>query len=475
MSDPFHSVDQNSCRGEAARNHVPPALTDRLCVDILARINAGILTAGERLPSVRAFSAQQGVSHDTVLRAYDRLVAQGRVQAIRGSGYFVLEPRPTAADTLPPEPCDALDPMRLIHSDLPLDRQPGSGILRHDAVARTEVDRALRSVSGTGPKTGGGYGDPLGYLPLRRHLLGELRRGGIDCPTEAIVTTPGAAAGISLVVRSLLRAGSMALVEDPCSFIHAHALMAQGADIRRVPRLADGPDIDVLREVCERHRPKLFVLSSLLHNPTGTSIAMHKAQKLIEIAAEFDMVLVDDCSYADLLPRNVDQPAVPLILLDRLRQVIHVGGFSRTVSPAIGPGYVIGGEAHMRYVRVYRPVTCLGNMILAERTVYRLLSEGSYRRRCMRIQADLARGTIELRRQMASIGLTLPPIQPGLFLWLSLGHGVDASTVAGRMVLRQFLTAPATHFTPAPDMQSYMRFNVTTTIPDAIVSLSTCL
>ncbi|WP_342659061.1 PLP-dependent aminotransferase family protein (plasmid) [Sphingomonas sp. NY01] len=457
------------------RNNDARRLTDRLHDDILGRIMAGVLSVGERLPSVRTLSAQQGVSRDTVLRVYDRLVAEGRAQAVRGAGYFVLGQPTPAMDALPIDPRDPLDAMRLVHSDYPLDHQPGSGILRQDAATRAEVTRVLRSVSGGGPGMDGIYGDPLGYLPLRQHLGDGLRHGGVDCPTDAVVTTPGAVAGIGLAVRSMLRAGSVALIEDPCSFMHMHALMAQGAEIRRVPRLADGPDIDMLRELCERYRPKLYVLSSVLHNPTGSTIALHKAQKLVEIAAEFEMVLIDDCSYVDLLPRTVDRPVVPLILLDRLRWVIHVGGFSRTVSPVSGPGYLIAGEAHMRYIRAYRPVTGLGNMILAERTVYRLLSEGLYRRRCSRIQASLVDQRTGLRQRMAAVGFTLPENQAGLFLWLSLGDGVDANAVAERMMARRFLTAPAKHFTIAPDRQSYMRFNVTTTTDDAVALLSNCL
>ncbi len=475
MTEPFHSTGPDSCLNGLLRNNTTMTLSDRLYRDVAGMIIDGSFAVGQRLPSVRDMAQRRSVSRDTVLRAYDRLVSSGRAHVVRGSGYFVAE------RVSPPSPIVSIDerhpqdPTRLLHSDFSLDHQPGSGILRHGAAAQVEVARVLRSVVASGFGLDSGYGDPLGYLPLRQQFQSGLRQGGVDCAIDNIVTVPGATAGISLAVRALLRAGSVALVEDPCSFIHMNTLMAQGAEIRRVPRLVDGPDMDVLRELCERYRPKLFVLSSLLHNPTGTTITLHKAQTLIEMAAEFGMVLIDDCSYADLLPRTENQSMVPLILLDRLRWVIHITGFSRTVSPAIGSGYVVAGEAHMRYIRAYRPVAGLGNMIVAERSVYRLLNEGSYRRRCERIRASLACQMVALRQHIASIGLPLPSSRPGMFLWLPLGENVEAAAVGTRMSVRGFLTAPAKHFTPLQNAQSYMRFNVTTTSGDAVTALSACL
>ncbi|MDQ1231177.1 DNA-binding transcriptional MocR family regulator [Sphingomonas sp. SORGH_AS 879] len=186
-------------------------------------------------------------------------------------------------------------------------------------------------------------------------------------------------------------------------------LLAQGAEIYRIPREADGPNLEVPRLMCERHRSTMFLLSSMLQNSTGTSISLHKARKLVEIAAEFDIRLVDDASYADLAPVTAGRPAVPLILLDQLEHVIHIGGFSQTLSPEIGVGYIVAGERFMGLLRVFRLAQGLANMLIPERVVYRFLHDGLYRRRCERIRSG--RGCLSKGR---------PSIAANIAVWIAI-------------------------------------------------------
>lgn len=221
------------------------------------------------------------------------------------------------------------------------------------------------------------------------------------------MTVPGCVAGLTLVIRAFIRPRAFALVEDPASFIHTSVLLAQRAEIMRVPREADGPDLDVLRLLCERYRPAMFLLTSVLHNPTGSSISLHKARKLIEIAAEFDMMLVDDASYADLSPSSGGRPVVPLAVLDQLDHVIHVGGSSHVLAPEVGAGFIVANEARMKLLRLFRPVQGLGNMLTQERVLYRFLSDGLYRRRCERIRTALAQRATTLRHALAAASCTV--------------------------------------------------------------------
>lgn len=415
-------------------------------------------------------AAAEGVSRDTVQRAYDKLVAGGHVHARQGAGFYVALPVPRVTDSHSPAPAD-LGSFQLIHSQHPLDRSPGSGVLRHEDGAKQEANRVLRAVVATSHGSSG-YGDPEGYLPLREELSGKLRIEGVDVPATSMMTVPGCVAGLCIVVRTMVRPGRTVLVEDPSSYVHLTALLSQGADIRYVPREADGPDLDVLRLLCERYRPVMFVLSSVLQNPTGSSIALHKARKLIELATEFEMTLVDDASYADLRPAVGGRPVVPLIALDPSDRVIHIGGTSNILSPELGVGYIVAGPGLMRSLRLFRPVHGLGNMLIQERVLYRFLHEGLYRRRCERIRAQLAQGAIAVRRSLADAGIAASPTSGGMFMWVDLGKGLDSLDVAKRMLAKGYLTAPAKHFCPPNMKSSLMRFNVTTTIPSALQALS---
>ncbi len=449
---------------------------DVLYRDIADAIGSGVMMPGQRLDSVRTAALARGVSRETVLRAYDKLIAGGLVYAVRGSGFYVGSPAVAIKPAKPPrEPSTTLDSTLLIHSDHAVDFRPGGGTLRQDPVAQAELARVVRGVIASGSGLDDGYGDPLGYAPLRQKLQERLTIAGVATPIDNVMTTPGALAAVNLAVRSILRPGDVAMVEDPCSFMHVSALLAQGADILHVPRTPDGPDLKVVAELCKRHRPKLFLLSSLLQNPTGTSISLHVAQRLVEIAAEHDVVLVDDCSYADLVSPSATAATAPLVTLDRLRCVVHVGSFTRLLGAAVGPGFIVGGEKSMRYIRLYRLASGVGNTIISERALYRMLNEGLYRRRCDRIRSDLAAHRVALRRRFHAIGL--PPSREigGMFIWQDLGACIDAGEVARRMLSNGYLTAPAVHFSSSAEWRSHMRFNVTSTTQAACEALEKCL
>lgn len=446
---------------------------ERIVRAVARRINDGELIADQRLPSIRAMAAQHGVSRDTVQRGYDKLIAGGHIYARRGAGFYVAAPPVAPFREAVPRPTVNLEPFQLIHSSLPPERCPGSGVPLHDNGSIDELHRVVRGVASSGYRLGS-YGDPAGYLPLRQELQNKLQIDGVDAPLSSIMTVPGCVAGLSLIIRAFIRHRSMVLIEDPASFIHTSVLLAQGAEIIRVPRAADGPDLDVLRLLCERYRPAMFIMTSVLQNPTGSSISLHKARKLLEIAAEFEMTVVDDASYADLAAPG-GRSGVPLIVLDQLEHVIHVGGSSHVLAPEVGPGYIVANEARMGMLRLFRPVQGLSNMLLQERVLYRFLSDGSYRRRCERIRTGLARHATSVRHALAAISCTVAPTSGGMFLWADLGTLKDGTDIAKGMLQQGFLTAPGSHFFAPKRDNTHMRFNVTTTTADAISALATCM
>ncbi len=467
MTDLSYSADQDTSKPSDDNPKFGGGRAVLVLRAVQDRIANGTLVADQRLPSIRAMAAELNVSRDTVQRAYDRLVSSGQIYARRGSGFYVSPPR-----TLPsPSSGNALQidlgAFQLIHSSHPANRSPGSGALFHKPSEIEELNRVLKGVTAGGLRSSG-YGDAAGYLPLREQLRAKVAADGIDVPVESIITTPGCVAGLGVVIRSLVRPGGTVLIEDPASFAHVASLLAQGANILRVPRLSDGPDIDVLRTLCERHRPVVFLVSSLIQNPTGRCISLHKARQLIEIAAEFDLTLIDDAFNADLLPLGSSRGLAPLMLLDNLDRVIHIGGSSRILGPQIGAGYIIAGERYIDMLRRFRLTHCLGSMQIQERVFFRFLDEGLFRRRCERIRAQLTEGAGALRQHFNAMGVEVTTPVGGPHLWVDCGERADSSAIAKLMSARGFLTAPGSYFRPPRMISSEFRFNVTSTSEESL-------
>jgi DNA-binding transcriptional MocR family regulator len=429
-----------------------------------ARIEDRIVRLGTRLPSIRRFAAEQRVSRHTVVEAYERLTDLGYVRARRGSGFYV-EPRPEngarAAGAPAAAPIDIAWLLRNLFRDLPHENMPGGGLLPPAWLDGALVSRHARGVTLASGTAWLGYGVPQGYLPLRQQLSLKLAELEIPAEPEQIITTAGVTQAVDLAARHLLRPGDAVLVDDPAWFVVFASLAALGARMIGVPRRAEGPDLEVLGDLLAQHRPKLFVLSSAIHNPTGTSMSAATAHALLRLAQEHDVLIVEDDIYGDLGLPPPARSSVRLAALDRLRRVIYVGGFSKTLAASLRVGYVAAPDRLVQALTDQKLVAGLTSPEFGERVIARVLAAREYPRHCARLRArlDAAREATLARLRALGARAFAEDVQ-GMFLWADLG--VDTHALATRMFDAGYVTAPGSLFSPSQLPSTWMRFNVAT-------------
>lgn len=307
------------------QSHVP--LGDQIVDQLSHRISTGQLVNGLRLPSIRQLASRLGVSAYTIVNAYDRLIALGLVEVRAASGFYVKRQREAVAAT--PSALDsagAVDGLWLARRILqagPGQIAAGSafvpGAWVEDVLSPAFVAKALRTcpASITAP--------PQGLPELREQLAVKLRGAGIPAAADAILVTYGASHAIDLIVRTLTEPGDVVLVEDPVYYLMLDHLREAGVRIVPVPRTPEGPDLEALEAACRQHRPKLFFIQPLLHNPTGWSATPASLHRVLELAERFDFLIAEDDIYADLHP---GQP-VRLAQLAGLQRVIHYSSFTK--------------------------------------------------------------------------------------------------------------------------------------------------
>ncbi len=454
---------------EIARHNPRASLVDQVFVAVAGRVQSRQASAGARLPSVRELADACAISRDTAARAFERLVAHGLVEARRGSGYYV---RAAARRGAPAAARPALfGPaatgvsrwrMLLVKPDAALASRIGSGCLPESWCDDDTLAAALRALARQSSRGLAQYSDPRGYLPLRQQLQVKLHEAGVLTDVDNILVTNGATEALHLVAQTYLRdAGMPVLVERPGPPLLPDRLLSTGLEMHAVPRLADGPDLEVMRDLCEKHRPRVFFVSSVLHNPTCTQMAPHKAFQLLRLAEEFDLTLVEDDSYGDLMPQGKG-PLTRLATLDQLKRVIHVGSFSKTLGPGLRCGFLAADAERMGWLMTYRSVQCIGGSSLSERLLYKVLSGGNYRRHCEHLRNRLAEVRAPVLAELERWGLKVDrPDEGGLYLWTHLGAGVDAMQVAERMLEQGHLLAPGRVFCGGSSrFDEYVRINV---------------
>jgi DNA-binding transcriptional MocR family regulator len=448
------------------------AASDRTLVEQIvawyaARIGEGLIAPGARLPSIRRFAERQRVSRFTVVAAYDRLVARGLVESRRGSGFYVRRPPPAAArreapDRHPARPdFDVAWLLRNLFRQMPADDMPGGGVLPAEWLDDSIVADGLRAVGRPHARSLLGYGEPQGYAPLREHLAARLAEQDVHATVEQIVTTNGATQGIDLIAQHLVRPGDTVFVDEPTWFLLFGRFAAIGARLVGIPRRVDGPDMDRFRALLEVSSPRLFVTSSVLHNPTGTSISAPKAFELLQLAERHDFRIVDDDVYGDLYGGAPAQRGLRLGALDQLRRVIHLGGFSKTLAASLRVGFVACDAALAAELTDRKILAGLTSPELGERIVHRVLSEGRYRRHVQRLRERLARARAATAHRLEALGLDCGAVSTGgMFLWADAG--LDTASIAREMFEHGFLMAPGTLFVPDQRPSTYLRFNVAT-------------
>lgn len=436
------------------------SLVDQAASQLAGLIQNGQLPPGSRLPSIRKLAAQAQVSTATVVAAYDRLTARGLIEARAASGYFVSQRRPPPGrPALPIPQRSELDAIWLMQKLLQRHENVtavGSGFMPEHWLEDMLSARFLAQFARKGKKSYALPGAAEGYPPLRQQLSLKLGMAGVPAAPEQLLLTFGATQAIDLICRGLLSPGDTVAVEEPAYFGLYAQLRAQGMKLVGVPRLENGPDLQVLEEVCITHRPRLFFTQTLLHNPTGGSTDPVTAFRLLELARRHNLMIVEDDVFGDLHPA-----AHPLRLaqVDQLERVILVGSFSKVLSPAIRVGYIAATPALIQLFTEHKILSVFTSSELDERLVYELLSNGSFHKHLERMRSRLSH-----HRAQAVQGLTragLEPVQPDgdLFIWARLPEGVDTRVLVEDALENGFLLTPGDVFFLRHAPEPWLRFN----------------
>jgi len=470
MDDRSDTAPWASTGPEAAGHPAGPAaglsreaaapLAEQLAQRFAERIRQRLLAPGSRLPSVRACAQRHGVSAATVVTAYDRLQAQGLVQARPQRGFFVREPAPGRSPAATPARVPPVDATALIRSMFhggTHGNAPGMGTLPVDWLDPALLQRALRRVAAGDPDAWLRYGDPAGDAGLRAALSRRLADIGLDAGPERLVTTVGATHALDIVARALLQPGDAVLIDEPGWAVEYERLSRLGMRLLPVPRGADGPDLAVMDALAAAHKPRLYVTVSVLHNPTGHSLTAGQAHHVLRLAEKHDLRIVEDDTYALLAPDHAPRMAT----LDGLRRTLLVSGFSKILTPQWRVGFVAAPAGLVERLVDSKLVSTLTTPALLEQAVALCLDQGWLRRHAERVRRRLDAARTEAVRHAEAAGCRFVTPPDGLFGWLDVGQ--DTEALALSLLDEGWLLAPGALFHSTRRPGTLMRVNFAAT------------
>ncbi|CAB5705174.1 HTH-type transcriptional regulatory protein gabR [Delftia tsuruhatensis] len=361
-----------------------------------SQMAGGSLAVGARLPSTRALALDLGVSRSTVTAAYEQLAAEGYLETAPGSRARVAagavlrgmgqghgrgdipearqdcRPRLSgygrrvdslAASQTPPDAGSPAPVIDFLYGALAFDDFPSLAWRR--AYNRAIVQRQS-SLS---------YDAPEGELALRQALQGYLRRArGLDCSAGQIMVVQGSQQAIDLCARVLVDPGETVLVEEPCYLMARRVFEAQGACVQEMPVDEQG----VVTAGLAGRRGKLAYVTPSHQFPLGGVLPIGRRRELLSWARASGAWILEDDYDGEF--RYGLRPIDALQSIDETGCVIHVGTFSKALSPQMRMGYLVLPPALVPVFREARRLADRHAPRLDQRVLAALIEGGSYER-----------------------------------------------------------------------------------------------
>ena len=429
-------------------SHIP--LYVQLRDQLRALVHSGELRTGDRIPASRELASQLGVHRTTVANAYAELESEGLIQGHVGRGTFICG-APVRQFTPPPRTNGhgnggvrweslfaderAEEALSRLMPDVPADEiafvtaRPSDDFfpveefrLCCNAVLRSEGRRILQ------------LGSTDGYEPLKRVLIEMLRGEGMNVRSEQLLITGGCQQAIDLLCKAFLRPGDAVALENP-AYPGAIAIFS-GARVRALAVGVEtdsrrngyvGLDVNALESVLMQNRVKFIFVTPDFHNPTGTTLPVAERRRLLEIAARYQVPVIEDYIYARLRLRGTAVPS--LKSLDRTGNVIHIDSFSKIAFPGLRVGWCIGPESVIERLRVVKQSTDLHTDQLSQAALAEFVRRGHLARHLAKMK-KVYRGRLDaleaaLEKHMPEETTWSRP-EGGMSIWVTIPAGLDA-------------------------------------------------
>jgi GntR family transcriptional regulator/MocR family aminotransferase len=433
-----------------------------LAAQIYSSIREGIengrLASGARLPSWHDLAAQLGVSRGTVRVAYERLIAEQFAIGLGAAGTRVAERQPRSSRPDRSQEAPLLPDLFYEFGNPPLVFQ--MGVPSQDAFPFKLWSRILARETRRAAVAPVTYPDPRGDPELRKQIAAYLGLArGIRCSPSQVLVTGGFSGALGLAVRGLQLGRMRAWIEDPGFPLTRTALGLAGISATAIPVDAEG--LDVAAGVRTAPSAKLAVVTPGQQAPLGMTMSLERRLALLAWARRTDAWIIEDDYLSELQLKGRAAPA--LASLDHGGRVLHIGTFSKTISPALRLGFmVVPPELGHRFGEL---AACLAPAPAAavQRAVAEFLREGHYLRHLRRMKRLYAARRETLLRCLGEMAPGSIKVQAtaGLAVVILLPRSASDVDIAARALQFGLAPAPLSAWYMPPSRQQGLLLGVT--------------
>ncbi len=309
------------------------------------------------------------------------------------------------------------------------------------------------------------YGPTEGEKSLREEIAKWLGRDCRGIDAENVLVTAGSQQGLDIISKVFLDPEDIVIVELPSYIGGLQAFSAYRAKMIGIPQDDEGINVDLLESDLRRlaakgKKPKFIYVVPDFQNPSGATMSLERRKRLLKLAYEYEVPVIEDSPYRDLRYRGEAVP--PIHALDKQKQTILLGTFSKLLCPGLRLAWIMTSVEWMD-----RMVVAKQSMDLCSPTFTQLIIADYMNRGLMPKQVEKIRGIYgkKCETMLNALATHMPgevewsKPEGGLFLWIRLPEKTDAGKLFSKAIENKVAYVVGSAFHCNGKGQNTMRLN----------------
>ena len=321
------------------------------------------------------------------------------------------------------------------------------------------------------------YGTTKGNARLADLVTARLHRRGIGWASpEGTLITSGSQQGLDLVARVLVDPGDIVFVELPSYIGGLASFWAAGAELRGVRLERDGIDLaslehEVSTARSEGRTARVLYTIPTFQNPSGITATARSRAELVELAERLNLTIIEDDPYGEVYFDAEAPPASPIASLAPSDRVIYCGSLSKVLCPGLRTAWTVADPRLTKRLELAKEAADLCSSSLDQAIAAEALADGLVDDRLPEIRAFYAArcgAMLDALGESAPQGFSWTEPTGGLFVWVDLPEGIDATACLERAVDAGVAYVPGAPFFVDGRRENSLRLAFSKEDPDAI-------
>ncbi|MDQ0270591.1 aminotransferase-like domain-containing protein [Cytobacillus purgationiresistens] len=423
---------------------------------IKERIQNGEWTVGTKLPAQRRLAENFEVNRSTVVAALDELTADGLIETRPGGGTYISNDswnillknaQPDwdkhITESIHEPNYHTIQLINEYEQDQDIIRL-GTGELSPSLLPADAIEQALQSI--TLQPRDMGYSEPKGNKKLRSVLSQHLKNRNIHASPDNILIVSGALQALQLISLGLLEQGSVVFQESPSYLNSVHPFQSAGMQVISFQK---NEEMQTKLKNYSSRKQSIFYTVPTLHNPTGSTMTLGERRHLLETCHSLHIPIIEDDVYHDLLFSHDTLPA--LKALDESGQVLYIGSLSKTLSPGLRIGWIVGPQPVINRLADIKMQTDYGSSAISQQIAAHWLQSQLYEKHLHVLRSELekrAQFMHTLLLKYFSDAASWHKPTGGFYIWLRFNKPIVNKSLFLRLIKQQILINPGYIYNP---------------------------